>query len=338
MTTTDDTKAVILIVDDNPINLETLSRTLIEEGFEVLVTLSGAEALQTVSDTAVDLVLLDVMMPGVDGFNVCVQMKSNPATTEIPIIFMTSLSDTTHKVKGLTIGGVDYITKPFQREEVIARLRVHLQLRATTKALKLEIARHQTTTEKLERANKALYRLANLDALTQVANRYCFDEALSKEWGRMAREQQPLGLLMCDVDYFKVYNDHHGHQEGDNCLRLVARAILQNARRPGDLVARYGGEEFVVLLPNTALDGVIHIAEAIRTAVRDLNILHGPSNHKNVSCAPLTISIGCCSLIPNHTQATNTLVELADQALYEAKRQGRDRVVHQCASYPSHHC
>ncbi|NEP45451.1 MAG: diguanylate cyclase [Okeania sp. SIO2H7] len=218
---------------------------------------------------------------------------------------------------------MDYITKPFHPAEVIARVKLHLSLSATTQSLQAEIERHKQTVNKLEKANHALYRLANLDGLTQVANRYCFDESLTEEWFRLAREQKPIGIVLCDVDHFKVYNDHYGHQAGDECLRQIARAIFQSARRPADLVARYGGEEFVVLLPATGQEGVEHVAFTICNTIRNLQIPHAKSD----SDSWVTISVGGCSLVPDVSMPPNTLVELADRALYQAKHQGRNQFV-----------
>lgn len=314
---------MILIVEDDPFNREILSKILIYQGFQITIAKSGEEALQKIHQTSIDLVLLDIMMSGLDGFATCEKLQQDPATCDIPIIFMTALTNPESKVKGLEMGAVDYITKPFHPAEVIARVKVHLKLCSTTKALKAEVRKHEQTVQKLEKANHALYRLANLDGLTQVANRYCFDESLAEEWFRLARESQPIGLVLCDVDHFKIYNDHYGHQAGDECLRQIARAIYQSARRPADLVARYGGEEFVVLLPNTEESGVQHVAEIVCESIRNLNISHAYSLSHDV----VTISVGGCSIIPDSKTPPTTLVDLADKALYQAKSQGRNQFV-----------
>ncbi|NET09988.1 MAG: diguanylate cyclase [Symploca sp. SIO2B6] len=323
MTGTQGADAIILIVDDNSNNRKILSETLSGQGMRIITACNGEDALEKLSDNAVDLILLDVMMPGLNGFDTCDIIKKNPEICDIPVIFMTALTDVKHKVKGLTMGGVDYVTKPFHPLEVVARVNVHLQLRAINRELQLEAARHQQTAYKLERANHALARLANIDGLTQVANRYCFDEALSGEWLRLSRENKPLGLLICDVDHFKLYNDYYGHQAGDECLRSVARTIHQSVRRPADLVARYGGEEFVVLLPDTSYEGVFCVGEAIRSAIAALSIPHEKSVHYLV----VTISIGGCSIIPDYTKPPHSIIEPADKALYQAKHQGRNQCI-----------
>ncbi|MER3589127.1 MAG: hypothetical protein C4322_14980, partial [Mastigocladus sp. ERB_26_1] len=175
----------------------------------------------------------------------------------------------------------------------------------------------------LRKANLELERLATLDGLTQVANRRRFDEYLSQEWRRMAREQQYLSLILCDVDYFKSYNDHYGHQAGDACLKRVAAAMRNTLKRPADLVARYGGEEFAIILPSTAVQGAITVAQAIQKAIKILRLSHIQSQISDF----ITVSFGVSSIIPIPNLKVETLITTADQALYEAKKQGRDRIV-----------
>jgi two-component system chemotaxis family response regulator WspR len=181
--------------------------------------------------------------------------------------------------------------------------------------------------DSLARADK----LASLDSLTGVANRRTLDTRLEEQWGRAARSQAPLALLMIDADHFKSFNDRLGHQAGDACLRAIAGVMSQRVSRPADVVARFGGEEFAVLLPDTPLEGARHVAEIIRTAVQQLAITHpGKPGPTAVDAPPalghVTVSIGCAALVPPSGAKPHVLVELADQALYEAKRAGRDRV------------
>jgi diguanylate cyclase (GGDEF)-like protein len=211
------------------------------------------------------------------------------------------------------VGALDYITKPFQMEEVIARVKVHLELRfLTLKVQEQAIALHL--------ANKELQLIANLDGLTEVANRRKFDEQLEHEWKRLLREQKPLSLILCDIDYFKRYNDFYGHQAGDSCLIQVARAIRESVNRSTDLVARYGGEEFAVILPNTDLAGATHIAKVIQANIEKLKIDHLQSKVNSY----VTLSLGISCQIPNLKSKSTSLVSIADQALYEAKNQGRN--------------
>lgn len=306
--------AVILIVDDNPINLSVLTQALSTVGYQVRVAVDGETALEQLDYELPDLILLDVQMPGIDGFATCQQLKNNPLTHDIPVIFMTALADTENKVKGLAAGAVDYITKPFQQEELLARVKVHLKLRFLVKKLA-----EQATA--LEEANQKLEQLANVDGLTQVPNRRRFDQYLSQEWSRMQREQQPLSLILCDVDYFKLYNDNYGHQAGDDCLRNVAQAINHALKRPTDLIARYGGEEFAVLLPNTTTSGAIQVAQLLRLEIHKLEIAHARSQVSSY----VTLSLGVATMTPSPELSSAKLIAAADEALYEAKKHGRDR-------------
>lgn len=304
---------VILIVDDNPTNLSVLSIALKAAGYKIRVAMDGESAIEQAQEDAPELILLDVQMPGIDGFETCKKLKKNPLTQDIPIIFITASTDLEYKVKGLSVGAVDYITKPFQQEEVLARVRVHLELRFLTRKV-------QEQSIALQQANQKLHRLANLDGLTEVANRRRFDEYFDQEWQRSGREQTPLSLILCDIDYFKNYNDHYGHQAGDACLRRVARAISETLCRPTDLVARYGGEEFAIILPNTSSEGAIHVAELLQLRIKQLGILHAQSRVSSY----VTLSLGISSQIPVLSQENQTLIAATDKALYLAKSEGRN--------------
>lgn len=316
-------QANILIVDDVHTNLQVLAHTLRTAGFKVWLATDGHNALAQVAHEQPDLILLDIQMPDMDGFEVCERLQADSKTCEIPIIFMTAMSDPVDKVRGLSLGGVDYVTKPFQDQEVLARIKVHLRLRSLRAALQREIEQRKQTEVQLERANDALRRLVNLDALTQVANRYRFDDYLSRTWQRLQREQVPLSLMLCDVDYFKNFNDHYGHQAGDNCLRQIAQAIEQGTKRPADLVARYGGEEFAVVLPSTTLDGARQVCADMRAKIQQLQIPHVVSQVSSV----VTVSFGIVNTIPAADTSLETLIRAADKALYRAKSRGRDTCV-----------
>jgi diguanylate cyclase (GGDEF)-like protein len=282
-------------------------------------------------------------MPGISGFETCRQLKSHEKTQDIPVIFITAKKDMEDIVEGFQAGGLDYITKPFHQEEVRVRVRTHLRLRSLMKQqeklnehLQQEINERKRAEEALQKANRELQRLATLDGLTQVANRYRFDEYLDQEWRRLSRHGAPLSLIMCDVDYFKRYNDTYGHQKGDDCLRAVAQAISHNVRRPADLVARYGGEEFAVILPDTTTEGAAQVAESIRLAVQQLKIEHSQS-----SASPyVSLSLGVYCIIPDRGHPTEsltskTLIAGADKALYEAKKKGRNCLVVLSSELPS---
>ena len=322
--------SIILIVDDVPDNIDLLRSLLTRRGFSTQSAPNGEIALALVESTLPELILLDVCMPYMDGYQVCEKLKANPATKDIPIIFGSALDDLPGKIKAFKVGGVDYITKPFHSTEVIARIELHLSLRRLQKQLEQqnerlrdEIRDRRAAETALQLANQELQRLAHLDGLTQVANRRGFDSSLSYEWRRLAREQQPLALVLCDVDCFKRFNDTYGHQSGDECLRQIAGAISVATKRPGDLVARYGGEEFAVILPNTPTQGALKVAKDIRRAIADLNIAHQGSLVSQF----VTISIGVAVITPLADVSSIHLVTAADRALYRAKAEGRDRVV-----------
>lgn len=200
-----------------------------------------------------------------------------------------------------------------------------LELREKNLQLQQQISQYQQAETALRKANQELHRLAIIDGLTQVANRRRFDEYLNQEWRRLAREQVPLSLILCDVDFFKRYNDTYGHQAGDDCLRAVAQAISRVVKRPADLVARYGGEEFAVILPNTNAEGAVKVAEMIWLEVQCLQIAHCQSDVSEY----VTLSLGVSSKVPTQEVSSKVLIAAADKALYEAKEQGRDCVVAQ---------
>jgi diguanylate cyclase (GGDEF)-like protein len=310
---------VILIVDDNPTNLSVLSIALKGAGYKTRVAMDGVSAIEQVQEDPPALILLDVQMPGINGFETCMKLKANPVTQDIPVIFITASVDLDQKVKGLSVGAVDYITKPFQQEEVLARVKVHLELRFLTKKV-------QEQAIALQEANQELHRLANLDGLTAVANRRRFDEYLDQEWRRSQREQNSLALILCDIDYFKNYNDYYGHQAGDVCLKRVAQAIDDCLKRPADLVTRYGGEEFAIILPNTSNEGAVHVAQLIQTTIRQLSIPH----HHSLVSSFVTLSLGVSSQVPNADLDAHALVATTDKALYIAKAEGRNTYHLEC--------
>lgn len=494
------TPVTILVVDDVPNNLRLLQNLLRKQGYDVRLATSGKLALRSLTRFAPDLILLDILMPEMDGYQVCKLIKNNPETKDIPVIFLTALNEGLDKLKAFEVGGADYITKPFQIEEALARIKNQLtlcylqkQLQSKNQALikqnkQLQEAERETklllratwaigrsptlkeaigavidivcentlwdygeawlpnhkhhaleyvpslgeihpqfsrfqqissqrtfslgqgfpgtiwqskqpewledcsrcseetydraeiateaglksmfgipilvanellailvfyttkTThcqirilelmraiatqlsfplqqaglyQQLKQANHQLDRLARLDGLTQVANRRNFNERLWIEWRRMQRENLPLALILCDVDYFKNYNDTYGHLAGDNCLIQVAQAIHNSAMRPGDLVARYGGEEFAVILSNTDSEGAIQVAIRIQAEIAQLEIPHATSQISD----RITISQGIFSMIPSIDSSPEQLLRAADSALYQAKEKSRNTYV-----------
>lgn len=291
----------LLIVDDQPINVRML-HDIFQADHDVFVALSGADALAFCSTNLPDLILADVIMPQMDGYDLCRRLKQNERTREIPVIFVTGHSDTPEEEQGLEAGAVDFISKSASPRVIRARVKTHLTLK------------HQTD---------LLRSLSLIDSLTGIPNRRNFDETLLAEWRHCAREGKPLSLLMIDIDFFKRYNDEYGHQAGDACLRAVAACIKSCMTRPHDLAARYGGEEFVCVLPDTPYDGGLAKAQSLLEAVHALAIPHIASE---VPGAMVSISIGLASITPNQERFMENLTLAADQALYQAKQEGRNRV------------
>ena len=446
----------ILIVDDLPENVRLLSSLLKNQGYGINSATDGKAALSIIKTERPDLILLDIMLPVMDGYQVCRILKSQPETRHIPIIFLSGLDSELDKVEAFKVGGADYITKPFFVEEVIFRVKAQLnivnQQHKFKQILSQEIAERKiaerelnksralltgvldssldgvaafeairdrdrkiidfrwlianpvaamtvggtieslsgrklfvedssnlfdglfelfvqvvetcTVLEKeyyyssdslqvwfhivavklgdgfamtfrdisdrkqieitLKKANLKLTYQANIDSLTQIANRRRFDEYIAQEWSRCAREREYLSLILCDVDYFKAYNDTYGHQAGDDCLYQVAQAIERAVKRPADIAFRYGGEEFAVILPYTEGQGAIRVAEEIHQQVRELQILHDASAIDQI----ISMSLGVSSIIPDTRTSPHTLIAAADSALYDAKSKGRNRVIY----------
>ena len=447
----------ILIVDDLPENIRLLSSLLSKQGYRVITATDGKMALAVVEKECPDLILLDIMIPQIDGYQVCHHLKSKAKTRHIPIIFLSGLDSELDRIEAFRVGGVDYITKPFFVEEVVFRVKAQLsiiqQQRKFERELKAKIAERTAaeielnksralltgvlnssldgvaafeairdrqgkivdfrwlianpvaamtvggTTETLKgrrlfikgspghlfdglfdlfiqvvetctvleheyyynslslqawfhivavklgdgfamtfrdisdrkqieltlkQTNQLLAYQANVDSLTQIANRRRFDKYIAQEWSRCARDREYLSLILCDIDYFKAYNDTYGHQAGDNCLYKVAKAIDRAVKRPGDVAFRYGGEEFAVILPHTEEQGAVKVAQEIHQQIRDLQIPHASSGVGDT----ISLSLGVSSIIPNGQTLPDTLVSAADKALYEAKLNGRNCVIY----------
>lgn len=312
--------ANLLIVDDHLDNVRSLALLLSKAGYWVRKTTSGQMALETIQIAKPDLVLLDIRMPDMDGYEVCERLKADPETRSIPVIFLSASNNTDDKVQAFAVGGADYVTKPFQAEEVLARVQHQITILRQQQQLIAQNHQLQQTEAALQQANLELKRIAHTDSLTQIANRRCFDETLEQEWQRHKREHQPLSLILCDIDYFKPYNDRYGHPAGDACLQQVARMISECIQRPADIVARYGGEEFAVILPNTDQEGAITIAKSVQAALQRLRIPHAAS----AIAEQVTLSAGIACLIPSLYLSPQILIANADAALYQAKQQGRN--------------
>ncbi|OZG74440.1 diguanylate cyclase response regulator [Hahella sp. CCB-MM4] len=290
----------ILIVDDQPLMIRVIHQIFADE-HELFMATSGEQALEFCQNNLPDLVLLDVVMPGMDGLETCRRLKKDERTASIPVIFVTGQTTEEEENECWDAGCVDFVNKPVNARTLLKRVRSHLTLKFQSDLLR---------------------RLAMLDGLTKLANRRYFDQFLSQEWRRCKRAGKPLSLVLLDIDHFKSYNDSLGHQQGDDSLRMVASAIARKAHRPADLAARYGGEEFAVILPETDLPGAVNIGEQIEQSVRELQIEHPSSPVCNV----LTVSIGVASMVPVESSNPELLIKVADQHLYLAKNRGRGQV------------
>ncbi len=294
-------RATLLVVDDMIENIEILNNVL-SDRYRVLFATNGSEALTVAREQSPDLILLDVLMPEMDGREVCVRLKQNPAAQEIPVIFVTAKDQEEDEEIGLQLGAVDYLTEPVRPGIVKLRVGIHLELK---------------------RYRDFLAALSLTDGLTGIANRRRFDEFLKNEWLGATRTGKPLSLILADVDYFKAYNDHYGHTAGDQCLKTVAQTLAEGLSRCTDLVARYGGEEFVCVLPATDHTGAMAIAERLRERVASRRCDHplslvGPF---------VTVSMGVATLQPDPHTEPHLLIESADHRLYQAKQAGRNRVL-----------
>jgi len=292
----------ILIVDDDAICAQILS-VLLRDDYELNVVNNGPAALDcAVSDTPPDLILLDVSMPGMSGYEVCRTLKDNDLTRKIPVIFITGQDSESDEASGFEVGAVDYVNKPIHPVLVKARIRLHLELKQQRDLLET---------------------MATLDGLTGIANRRKFDEHLLVAAAFASRNSFPLSLIMIDIDHFKLYNDQYGHFDGDICLIKVARTIAANVMRVNDLAARYGGEEFTCILPNAPHSNALAIAERIRTSVLALKIPHEQSPVDEF----VTVSLGVATVLAfDNSDISEQIITAADRALYAAKDRGRNRV------------
>ncbi|MCK8603511.1 diguanylate cyclase [Desulfoferrobacter suflitae] len=328
-------KNKILIVDDVPPNIEILN-SMLHDDYEIYFATNGQDALAIAAAVMPQLVLLDIMMPEMDGYEVCRSLKNDPSLQDIPIIFITAMDRVENETQGLELGAVDYITKPFNPAIVKLRVRNQLELKRQrdvldAKSIQLHLANEalrqaNVTLEEqklqLENANRLLEKMAIEDALTGLANRRHFNEVLNAEIQRGHRHTDDLSLIMCDVDYFKRYNDHYGHMAGDQCLHVIGRLLPQVFKRSGELSARYGGEEFAVILPRTPAERARNLAEVLRLEVFGLGIEHRFSDVAHC----ITISVGVVSTANFEGRDMEWFIKAADAALYQSKERGRNRV------------
>jgi len=297
--------AKVLIIDDSKLITLFGKDVLSGVGHEVITAEDGESGIEKAKKEKPDVILLDVIMPGIDGYEVCQRLKADPDTKDIAIIMFTSRDEPTDKIKGLELGAQDYVTKPFDPGELIARVNTHVRLKELY--------------DTLEEKNRQLAELANKDGLTGLYNHRTFQELLAKELSRAKRFNEFISLLFLDVDNFKRFNDTYGHLMGDQVLRSIAQVITKSVREM-DTPARYGGEEFAVILPGADEDAARKIAERIRKAVESI-VFKIEQEEVHV-----TVSIGVASFPGSKIQQPRDLIECADQAVYAAKEKGRNRV------------
>ncbi|WP_199241691.1 diguanylate cyclase [Desulfosporosinus sp. Sb-LF] len=316
----------ILIVDDNLGNLLVLEGILEELECNIIRAMSGNEALGLTLEHEFALVLLDVQMPEMDGFETAELMRGSERTKFIPIIFVTAISKDQRCIfKGYEVGAVDYLFKPIEAIVLKSKVKVFLELYKQKRMLKTQAEVLEAKVKELlelKETNFHLENLSTLDGLTGIPNRRSFDQFIEMSWKNSMREQQTLALVMADIDYFKAFNDNYGHLKGDDCLRLVAKTLVTSIKRPIDFVARYGGEEFIAVLPNTDKIGALLVAERMRRNIEHLAITH---EHSMVASC-VTISLGITDIIPQQADTILELIQTVDNALYQAKQLGRNRV------------
>ena len=292
-------KPTILVVDDMTTTL-LLLHDLLKDTYEVKIAKSGTKALEILeSPNDIDLILLDIEMPDINGYDVCKRIKNNETIKNIPIIFITGRTSQEDEEYGLNLGAIDYITKPFNKAIVKLRIKNYLNLKIK---------------------NDILEKLSMYDGLTNIRNRRFFDETFEKTFSEIKRDKKSLAVLMIDIDFFKPYNDNYGHGQGDETLRKVAKALEKTIKRASDFVARYGGEEFVILLKDINKDGVEAVANNLLNAIRELKITHEFSKIENY----VTVSIGASFYNSSSDITKLELLLKADETLYNVKNSGRN--------------
>ncbi|MDR0731764.1 MAG: diguanylate cyclase [Treponema sp.] len=296
----DQSQSAILVVTDEKSIHEDLARILQNE-HHLEFSAGSKDVIETILERKPDLVLLDLWLGNIDSFELLSQLKEIDETRDIPVILLTSNASVEDEEKGLRLGAVDYLTRPFHNAIVTARIRIQLDL-----------IKHIRTIE----------RLGMIDALTDIPNRRFFDMRIKEEWRRACRHKSHISILMLDVDKFKNYNDTYGHPQGDRLLKFIGKILMDNLHRPSDMAARLGGEEFAVLLGDTDTAGAVKVAEAIRRGIEQ-GIVPTPEGEPT----SITISTGISSIIPSTDGDYMELIQQADKHLYTAKENGRNRIV-----------
>jgi len=330
-------KGNILIVDNMPENIRLLSTMLQQAGYEIRAIEGKVPILNQIigmildmaKNISFDTVLIDIDGVGTNSHEICTQLKAIPETKDIPVIFLSSLDDLANKLRGFEVGGADYITKPFQPPELLARVKnqaqqrqLRKQLEEQNKLLQTEIINHLATEEALQKTNYELELLNKIDSLTMLSNRSYFNNHLEGNWRQMQRETTFISVIICDIDLLHLYNKVYGRKQGDNCLQVFAQAIGKTVKRPGDIASRYGEDEFSIVLPKTDASGAIAVAKHIQRELQTMAIVHSKS-----PTGYLTVSIGISTAEPTQQISPQILLETAEQALYQSKQEGRNSII-----------
>jgi len=307
----DNKKPVILIVDDSPFNLQILREVTEDSGYEAVTVVNGRKALEFVKKQKPDLILLDIVMPQMDGYEVCKLLKSSEETKDIPIIFLTAKTEPEDIVKGFRFGAVDFVSKPFKAIELNARVKTHLELKRVRDEL-------QEKNKQLQEAMNELERVATRDPLTNLFNRRYMMERMEQEVFRTKRTNRIFSLVLTDIDFFKKVNDTYGHDCGDFILKSLSKLMMETLRHQ-DVLVRWGGEEFLILLPETGTEGATVVSEKIRKKVEDSSFIY---NDKEIK---ITMTFGVAEY--STTERIDDTIIRADKRLYEGKNSGRNKVV-----------
>lgn len=313
-------KNSVMLVDDEPGNLKVLSN-LLKNSFDLRVASSGEKALFLIEEGKIpDLILLDIVMPELNGYEFCEILKKNQKTKDIPIIFISAMNEPNHEEKGLELGAVDYITKPFVPSVVLSRVNTHIKLINSMREVKRLYEETVEINKKLEEANRKLMELSHLDELIKIPNRREFNKRIKLEYQKAIDENKFLSLAVIDIDFFKNFNDEYGHIKGDKALYKIGQAIQNSICTSNSLAARYGGEEFVVILPGMDREEAYNISDLIRCNVECLGIKHEFSHISNV----LTVSLGVMTARPKNFDSLENFIDETDKLLYDAKSKGKN--------------
>ena len=308
----------ILLVDDSKYTCAVLSRYLQEMDHDVVIANNGQQAINIYPEVKPDIILMDVVMPEMDGYEATRRLRTN--TQEwVPIIFLSACINAEDIAAGIQAGGDDYLTKPVNKVVLEAKI-IAMQRIAAMRHKLLDVSKE------LEHTNAQLKQLVNVDGLTGLANRRYMDQILRREMLRGFRQHEPLTVILADIDLFKSYNDHYGHVAGDACLKKIGKVLSSSVRRGGDVVARCGGEEFAMILPNTPIEGAMRIAESVREGVEKLCVPHEVSSVASVC----TLSAGVYTCLPQPSEQNDMVLQKVDHCLYQSKMHGRNRVTAEC--------